>query len=883
MFQNVAVLIACINQEAQIWGFVPSNHHRTSTIKSDVLFGVVQTHSKPVKPRTTRLFNDYLSDLSSASPSPNPTDSTKAAAVKVEVPPASYTITSSPTGPSSAVVTTLTIQLGHSNHPEPLVFETGKIARQASGSLTLTRGSSVLLATAARDSSPKPDLNFLPLSVEYQERFSSAGLTSGSFNRRDGRPAEHEILTCRLIDRPIRPMVDAGWRYETQLLTWLLSYDGERDCKALGICASAAALWLSDVPLKKPIAAAEVGYVDGELVLNPTNEEMERSRLQLTVAGTKEAVLMIEGVGDFLPEELMVEAVEFGHGAIKTICEGLEEFGKVAGKEKCTDYKAEGADELQAEVDRLFGDKVEELWKTEGDKDTLSSAMSALSKEINEAFEETYPDKKDEVSTAKKDLMCRKMFERAKSTGLRCDGRKLDEVRKIDIETGFLPMVHGSALFTRGETQTIATATLGDAGMKQKIDTVDGLNKKRFYLQYTFPPSCVGETGRTGAPGRREVGHGMLAERAIAATLPSEEEFPYCIRIESLITESNGSSSMASVCGGSLALMQAGVPVKSPVAGIAMGLLLGDKGGISDENAVILSDILGTEDALGTMDFKVAGNRDGISTFQLDIKCEGLTIETMKRALEQAKQGRLHILDEMDKSISELSGDLPPTVPRIASFKIPEDNIGKVIGPGGKQIRAIIEDFSLSNMDVGEDGSIQLSSFDTERMNAAEAFVMELIKGGGGGRGGRDGGRGGKGGDRPKYAGPEPEIGTIYNGKITGIHDFGVFVEIIAGPEDGSTPGLEGLCHVSELHTERVRNCEGFVSSLGVEEIEVKYIGKNAKGKFQLSRKQVLEDRKNGGKKNTPPAKKAPTSGGDDMPQVEVDVITQAIEGLKDL
>jgi len=601
------------------------------------------------------------------------------------------------------------------------------------------------------------------------------------------------------------------------------------------------------------------------------------------VAGTKEAVLMIEGVGDFLPEELMVEAVEFGHGAIKTICEGLEEFGKVAGKEKCTDYKmGDEAEELQAEVDRLFGDKVEELWKTEGDKNTLSSAMSVLSKEINEAFAETYPDKKDEVSTAKKDLLCRKMFERAKATGLRCDGRKLDEVRKIDIETGFLPMVHGSALFTRGETQTIATATLGDSGMKQKIDTVDGLTKKRFYLQYTFPPSCVGETGRTGAPGRREVGHGMLAERAIAATLPSEEEFPYSIRIESLITESNGSSSMASVCGGSLALMQAGVPVKSPVAGIAMGLLLGDKSAISDENAVILSDILGTEDALGTMDFKVAGNREGISTFQLDIKCEGLTIDTMKRALEQAKQGRLHILDEMDKSINALSGDLPPTVPRISSFKIPEDNIGKVIGPGGKQIRAIIEDFELSNMDVGEDGSIQLSSFDTEKMNAAEAFVKELIKGGGGGKGGRDGGRGGRDGGRPKFAGPEPEIGTNYKGKITGIHDFGVFVEIIAGPEDGSTPGLEGLCHVSELHTDRVRNCEGFVNSMGVEELEVKYIGKNAKGKFQLSRKQFLEERKSGGKKNPPQAAKAPTAG-DDMPQVEVDVITQAIEGLKDL
>jgi len=564
----------------------------------------------------------------------------------------------------------------------------------------------------------------------------------------------------------------------------------------------------------------------------------------------------------------MVEAVAFGHGAIKTICEGIEEFGKLVGKDKVTDYKVDAVEGIQEEVDELFGDKVKALWEIEGDKDTLSDATSVLSKEINAAFEEKYADNLSEVKAAKKNLMCRKMFEKAKATGLRCDGRKLDEVRNIDIETGFLPQVHGSALFTRGETQTIATVTLGDSGMKQKIDKLDGLTKKRFYLQYTFPPSCVGETGRVGAPGRREVGHGMLAERAIALSLPSEEEFPYSIRIESLITESNGSSSMASVCGGSLALMQAGVPVNSPVAGIAMGLLLGDKSEVSDENAIILSDILGTEDALGTMDFKVAGNREGISTFQLDIKCEGLTIETMTRALEQAKQGRMHILDEMEKVIDGPNDELPATVPRISSFNIPEDTIGKVIGPGGKQIRAIIEDFSLTNMDVGEDGRIQLTSFDTEKMKAAEAFVTELIKGGGGK------GRGGKSdrGPRPQYEGPEPEVGTNYKGKITGIHDFGVFVEILPGPEDGSTPGLEGLCHVSELHTERVRNCEGFVTSMGVEELEVKYIGKNAKGKFQLSRKKVLEERRNSGQKKI-----------DDMPKSEVDVIEKAIEGLKDL
>ena len=357
--------------------------------------------------------------------------------------------------------------------------------------------------------------------------------------------------------------------------------------------------------------------------------------------------------------------------------------------------------------------------------------------------------------------------------------------------------------------------------------------------------------------------------RALAAIIPDESEFPYTIRVESLITESNGSSSMASVCGGCLALMDAGVPVKNPVAGIAMGMLLGDKGGVSDENAVIVSDILGTEDALGTMDFKVAGDREGITTFQLDIKCEGLTIDTMKRALEQAKEGRLHILDKMAEVLATPREELPPTIPRIRSFKIPEDSIGKVIGPGGKQIRAIIEDFELTNMDVQEDGSIQISSLNTVKIEGAETFVMDLIKKPAG-RGGRDGGRGG----RPEYAGPEPEVGSTYKGKITGVHQFGVFVEILPGAEDGSTPGLEGLCHVSELHVDRVRNCEAFMNSLGLEEIEVKYLGKNDRGKLQLSRKAVLEEKRDKGKKKEPATVMSPE---------EVDVIAQAIEGIQEL
>lgn len=578
---------------------------------------------------------------------------------------------------------------------------------------------------------------------------------------------------------------------------------------------------------------------------------------------------MIEGASDFMTEEQMIEAVSFGHEAIKTICVALEEFGAAAGKEKNYSTLPVPIEGLEEEVVEALGDKIVDLWNEEGKKENLSASMSALSKEAWGMFEEKYPDNRNEVMGYYKKLLSQKMYEKAKNTGVRCDGRKLDQVRNIDIETSLLPKVHGSTLFTRGETQAIATATLGDSGMKQKIDKIDGLTKKRFYLQYTFPPSCVGETGRVGAPGRREVGHGNLAERALASSLPSEEEFPYSIRVESLITESNGSSSMASVCGGCLALMDAGVPIKNPVAGIAMGMLLDDTSTVSDESAVIVSDILGTEDGLGTMDFKVAGDRNGISTFQLDIKCEGLTIETMARALQQAKEGRLHILDKMDEALSAPRPELPDTIPRVRTFSIPSDSIGKVIGPGGKQIRAVIEDFELVNMDVQEDGTIQLSSLKTDKLKPAEEFVLDLIKNSGGGRGG--------GGGREKkvpYAGPPAVDGEVYKGKITGIHQFGVFVEILPGAEDGSYPGLEGLCHVSELHTERIRNCEGFMNSLGIEEMEVKFLGMNKKGQVQLSRKAVMEDKR---------ANRGPKVKKTKMSDEEVDVIAQAIEGIKNL
>lgn len=796
------------------------------------------------------------------------------------------------------MVHTLTVNLGASNYPDPLVIQSGKIARQAAGSVTLQSGDTLLLATAARDDKPKDNIDFLPLSVEHSERFSSAGLTSGSYNKRDGRPAEHEILTCRLIDRPIRPIIPSGWRHETQLLSWVLSYDGLRGCDALAITSTAAALWLSDVPMSKPVAGVEVG-IDadtGNFLLNPTIEEMAKSPLKLIVAGTKDAVLMIEGAADFLSEQKMMEGVTFGQQAIATICEALEEFGKVAGKPKNTSTLPQPIPDLQQKIDDLMTERVDALYGSTTDKDSHSSQMSILSKALMDETAEEFPDPdyKIPIKSAFKDLLCRRMYHKAKETGTRVDGRRLDEVRTINVEAGFLPSVHGSALFSRGETQAIATATLGDKGMQQKIDTLEGTQNKRFYLQYTFPPSCVGETGRVGMPGRREVGHGNLAERALIPSLPSEQDFPYVIRLESLITESHGSSSMASVCGGSLALMDAGVPVKAPVAGIAMGMLLGDSGGLSDETAVIVSDILGTEDALGTMDFKVAGDKDGITTFQLDIKCEGLTLETMSRALEQARQGRLHILEEMGKTLNAPRGDLPDTVPKMLTFKIDQETIGKVIGPGGKQIRAIIEDFGLTNMNVDEDGLIQLSSMNTTTMKSARDFTENLVKGGGGGRGG--GGRGGDRGPRVEYAGPKPEVGAIYKGKIKGIHQFGVFVEIMPGAEDGSTPGLEGLCHISELHVERVRNCEGFINSMGTDELEVKLLAINEKGQLQLSRKATMQKNKSSGGgageggRRGPPRVSPPNANGDaptqtrvEMPKAESDVIASAIEGIDEI
>jgi len=648
----------------------------------------------------------------------------------------------------------------------------------------------------------------------------------------------------------------------------------------MSILVNSASLYLSDVPISKPVSAVQIGLIGEEFIINPDKEQSKLSKLELIVAGTEEAVLMIEGSAEFLGEEVMIKAIEFGHEEIKKICGALKEFKQHLGVTSHTSTLKKSDPTIDSRVKDLMSSDVDEAYNAK-DKSTQTLLIDNAYRRVVEELEGEFPEGKNDLKDSLKNLFSSKMYQLAKKKSLRVDGRSLDQVRTLDVQMSLLPKVHGSALFTRGETQAIATTTLGDKGMKQKIDGLDGLVNKRFYLQYTFPPSCVGETGRVGAPGRREIGHGNLAERALIPAIPSEEDFPYSIRTESLITESHGSSSMASVCGGCLSLMDAGVPVKEVVAGIAMGALMES---VEDdiEEAIVLTDLMGIEDALGMMDFKVAGSREGISTFQLDTKCEGLTIPFMAKALEQAKIGRLHILDKMIEYGGKVKEEMPDTVPKMRTFKIESGSIGKVIGPGGKQIRAIIEDFELGNMDVGEEGEIQISGFNSTKLAEVEEFVKKLVEGGGGG--GRGGGRERE--KKPAYEGPEPVEGETYSGKVTGVHAWGVFLEIM--------PGLEGLCHVSELHTERVRSCEGFVSSLG-EGFDVKYLGKNDKGQLQLSRRQLMKGGERGGggggdrrrmggdyprpSNNRAGREKAgeEPETGTQMPQEEIDVIEAAI------
>lgn len=689
----------------------------------------------------------------------------------------------------------ITVSIGN----KTLKFETGKIARQANGSVLLHCEDTVVLATACAASAPSEGVDFLPLRVDYQERYSSVGRTAGGFIKREGRPTERETLVSRLIDRPLRPMFEEGYYTETQVLAYVYSYDSLNSPDVLAICAASAALVLSDIPLVKPIGAVRVGYVDGLFVINPTTEEMKTSKLDLVLAGTEDAILMIEGYCDFLSEDQIIEAIETGQKAIREICLQLSAWRERIGSPKNREGLRLIPQEVIDAVRERCSDKIHKALSipTKDEREAeIAQIKQAMTAELLPPTDAKF--QKQDVMLAFKNLQSDLMRKMILNEKRRVDGRAFDQVRSIDIEQSLLPRTHGSTLFTRGETQTIAVCTLGGETNAQRYEDLHGEHTHRFYLQYFFPPFSVGEVGRMGAPGRREVGHGKLAERSLAAILPKQEEFPYVIRLESNITESNGSSSMASVCGGCLAMMDAGVPIRRPVSGIAMGLIL------EGDDYAILSDILGTEDALGDMDFKIAGDEHGITAFQMDIKIEGITHEIMKSALAQAKKGRIHILQKMLEACPKSREEMSSFAPRIEVMQIKPSKIGIVIGPGGKQIRAIIEETGVQ-IDINDSGLVSIASTNGEAMEKAKKIIHNLTA--------------------------EVEIGKTYNGRISSIVDFGFFVEIF---------GKEGLCHISEISHQRIQNIKDTSFRIG-DMINVKVLDVNDRGQIKLSHKALLE------------------------------------------
>jgi len=691
---------------------------------------------------------------------------------------------------------TITIPVGN----KTLKFETGKVARQANGSVLVHCGETVVFASACAAPTASEEIDFFPLRVDYQEKYSSVGRTASGFIKREGRPAEREILTSRLIDRPLRPMFEEGYYNEVQLLAYVFSYDGIHSPDVMAICATSAALVISDIPLVKPVGAVRVGFVNGEFIINPTTEEMKESKLDLVLAGTEDAVLMIEGFCDFLTEEQVIEAIEKGHQAIHEICHQLSAWGKKIGKPKKLDTLRKIPHEVNAAVHASTAALIESALKISS-KQERETALGEIKESLLKLLfpENAEPKhKKADVLLCFKNLqssLMRKMILQEKK---RIDGRGLKEIRPIDVEQSILPRTHGSSLFTRGETQALAVCTLGGENTAQRFEDLHGENSQKFYLQYFFPPFSVGEVGRMGTPGRREIGHGKLAERALAAILPKHEDFPYVIRLESNITESNGSSSMASVCGGCLSMMDAGVPIKRPVAGIAMGLILE-----GDQHA-ILSDILGAEDALGDMDFKVTGDDRGITAFQMDIKIEGINHKIMVEALMQAKEGRSHILRKMLEVCPQSKTEMSIHAPRIETMLIKPSKIGIVIGPGGKQIRAIIEETGVQ-IDIDDSGQVSIASTNPDAMARAKEIIHNLTA--------------------------EVEIGQIYKGRISSIKDFGYFVELF---------GKEGLCHISEISTKRIQNIADAPFKIG-DMIEVKVLDVNDRGQIKLSHRAVLE------------------------------------------
>ncbi len=681
---------------------------------------------------------------------------------------------------------------------ETLTLETGKVARQADGAVLAQLGDTVVLCAVTAAKSVREGQDFFPLTVHYQEKFSAAGRIPGGFFKREGRATEKETLTSRLIDRPVRPLFPEGFYNEINVICQVLSYDGVNEPDILAMVAASAALTISGLPFMGPIGAARVGYKDGEYQLNPSREEVGEGELDLVVAGTQNAVLMVESEAKELSEDVMLGAVMFAHEESKKVIDAIIDLAEQAAKEPWELASTEGNDEIKAKLRDMIGKDIEAAYKLT-DKSERSDALNAARDKAKEAYADEDGQTQMAANKAVKKLEAEIVRGAILKDGSRIDGRKLDQVRPIEAQVHFLPRTHGSALFTRGETQAIVTTTLGTKDAEQMIDGLDGLSYSPFMLHYNFPPYSVGEVGRFGFTSRRETGHGKLAWRAIHPVLPDMEEFPYTIRLLSDITESNGSSSMATVCGSSLALMDAGVPIKRPVSGIAMGLIL------EGDDFAVLSDILGDEDHLGDMDFKVAGTEQGITSLQMDIKIAGITEEIMKSALEQAKGGRAHILGEMAKAISSVNTEMSDYAPRIETMQIDKEKIRDVIGTGGKVIREIVAETG-AKVDIDDEGIIKISSSDINEIEAAKKWIEGIVE--------------------------EPEVGKIYDGKVVNIVDFGAFVNFM-GQKDG-------LVHVSEIKNERVEKVSDELSE--GQEVKVKVLEIDGRGKVRLSMRVVDQE-----------------------------------------
>ncbi|QCE32350.1 polyribonucleotide nucleotidyltransferase [Acetobacteraceae bacterium] len=677
----------------------------------------------------------------------------------------------------------------------PLVLETGKVARQADGAVVASYGGTVVLCTVVGAKSVRPGQDFFPLTVNYQEKAFAAGKIPGGFFKREGRPSENEVLTSRLIDRPIRPLFPEGFKNEVQLVATVLSHDMENNPDILSIIGCSAALTLSGIPFFGPVAAARVGRINNEFVINPTLSQLEESALELVVAGTKEGVLMVESEAEELSEAEMLQAVTEGHNSCQAVIEAIQELAAHAARAPwALDSEAPETLELREKLKAADNGQFKEAYQ-ERQKQQRQEKLSAVRKGIVDALE-LGEEGAEKAKSLFKEIEAHVVRSSVLEGNPRIDGRDLFSVRPITSEVGTLPRTHGSALFTRGETQALVVATLGTAQDEQIIDALPGEYRSRFMLHYNFPPYSVGECGRMGSPGRREIGHGKLAWRALTRQIPSKDAFPYTIRVVSEITESNGSSSMATVCGTSLALMDAGVPLAEPVAGIAMGLIKeGDK-------FVVLTDILGDEDHLGDMDFKVAGTKNGITALQMDLKITSITPAIMEQALAQAKDGRLHILGEMSKALTAGRSEVAGNAPRIVTMTVPRDKIRDVIGQGGKTIREITEQ-SGAKVDISDDGTVTISAGDESQANAAKQRIEALTS--------------------------DPEVGRIYDGSVVKTTDFGAFVNFL-GPKDG-------LVHISELSTQRVARTTDIVKQ--GDKVKVKVIGFDDRGKVKLSMKEV--------------------------------------------